>query len=223
MIKSRIIDKLDYTLLTPTASNSDIERFCNETIDYGFKTVFVNPHYIKQAYNYLADHHVKVGAPIGFSLGGMKTAIKVAETKLAIEDGASEIDMLINLGALKSKEYNIVKRDISEVVKASEGCLTKVIIETGLLTGEEKCIATELVKEAGADFVKTATGFNGGGATIEDVKLLRSIVGPQMGVKAAGGIRSLKEAEAMIEAGANRIGTSSAVLIVNGGYSDKTY
>jgi len=223
MNTSGIIEKLDYTLLTPTASNMDIKHFCNETIAYGFKTVFVNPYYIKQAYNYLADHHVKVGAPIGFSLGGMKTAIKVAEAKSAIKDGASEIDMLINLGALKSKDYKVVKQDISEVVKASEGCITKVIIETGLLTGEEKCVATELVKEAGADFVKTATGFNGGGATVEDVKLLRSIVGPEMGVKAAGGIRSLKDVKAMIEAGANRIGTSSAVLIVDGGYSEKEY
>ncbi|GEN57436.1 2-deoxyribose-5-phosphate aldolase [Halolactibacillus alkaliphilus] len=223
MNKSEFIDKLDYTLLTPTASNSDIAKFCNETIEYGFKTVFVNPYYIKQAYNSLADYQVKVGAPIGFSLGGMRTEIKVAETKLAIADGASEIDMLINLGALKSKDYQIVKHDISEVVKASEGLLTKVIIETGLLTEEEKRVATELVKEAGADFVKTSTGFNGGGATAEDVKLLRSIVGPEMGVKAAGGVRSKKDVEAMIEAGANRIGTSSAVLIINGGYSDKKY
>lgn len=220
---SNITKIIDYTLLNPVATKTDIATFCDETITYGFQTVFVNPYYISYVYDRLHEHQVKVGAPIGFSLGGALTQIKVEETKAAINDGATEIDMLINLGALKSKEYDVVQHDISEVVKAANGHTTKVIIETALLTDEEKRIASELIVAAGADFVKTATGFNGGGATVADVKLLRSVVGPDFGVKAAGGIRTLADAEAIIAAGADRIGTSGAIAIVTGGQSDRSY
>lgn len=222
-MKQKIVDMIDYTLLNPTASKADIAMFCQETIDHGFNTVFVNPYYVEHAVQLLSPHNIKVGVPIGFSLGGATTHTKVVETKEAIQNGAKEIDMLINLGALKSKEYDIVKNDIAEVVKASEGLTTKVIIETALLTQEEKITACNLIVEAGADFVKTATGFNGGGATVEDVKLLRSVVGKDFGVKAAGGIRTFDDAIRIIEAGANRIGTSGAIAIIKGETSTASY
>ncbi|RYG72189.1 deoxyribose-phosphate aldolase [Lentibacillus lipolyticus] len=223
MEKQHLIDIIDYTLLKPTVSKAEIKDFCQETIDYGFKTVFVNPYYVPYAYELLSPHGIKVGVPIGFSLGGATTQTKVAETKEAIQNGAVEIDMLMNLGALKSQEYDVVKHDIAEVVKASDGLTTKVIIENGLLTKEEKVTAAKLTVEAGADYVKTATGFNGGGATVEDVKLLRSVVGDHAGVKAAGGIRTYDDAIAIVEAGADRIGASGAVAIVSGGTSHAAY
>ncbi|GGN59023.1 MULTISPECIES: deoxyribose-phosphate aldolase [Oceanobacillus] len=214
---------IDYTLLDPTATKEDIKKFCEETIEHGFKTVFVNPYYISYAHSLLSPHGIKVGAPIGFSLGGATTHVKVEETKEAIENGAEEIDMLINLGALKSGEYDVVKKDIVEVVKVSKGLTTKVIIETALLTDDEKVIATELIKEAGADFVKTATGFNGGGATVEDVKFLRKVAGNNIGVKAAGGVKTYEDAMNIIAAGATRLGASSAVAIINGENSKVNY
>lgn len=223
MMKQKIVDMIDYTLLKPTASKEDILSFCQETIEYGFNTVFVNPYYVKYAVEQLSPHQIKVGVPIGFSLGGATTKTKVVETKEAIQNGAKEIDMLINLGALKSKEFDVVKNDIEEVVKASEGLTTKVIIETALLTKEEKIAACHMIMEAGADYVKTATGFNGGGATVEDVQLLRSIVGPDFGVKAAGGVRTFEDAIRIVEAGANRIGTSGAIAIITGQVSDSSY
>ena len=223
MTKQQLIDMIDYTILTPTATKDDITKFCNETIEHGFKTVFVNPYYVLHAVELLSPHNIKVGVPIGFSLGGATTNTKVAETKEAIQNGATEIDMLINLGALKSKEFDVVKNDIAQVVKASNGLTTKVIIETALLTNEEKVIACNLIMEAGADFVKTATGFNGGGATVEDVQLLRSVVGKDFGVKAAGGVRTYEDAVAIIEAGANRIGTSGAIAIISGQTSTASY
>lgn len=223
MNKKDLVSMIDYTLLKPTVTKNDIMIFCNETIEHGFQTVFVNPYYVAYTYNLLIDHDVKVGAPIGFSLGGATTHSKVEETKDAIKHGASEIDMLINLGALKSGEYDVVKQDIAEMVKASEGLTTKVIIETALLTEVEKVTACKLLVEAGANFVKTATGFNGGGATVEDVKLLRSVVGDNVGVKAAGGIRTFADAAAIVDAGANRIGASGAVAITSGKTSDEVY
>ncbi|MFZ3576993.1 deoxyribose-phosphate aldolase [Virgibacillus sp. DJP39] len=223
MEKQDLIEMIDYTLLNPTASKEDIKTFCNETIEHGFKAVFVNPYYVAYANHILGDHDVKVGVPIGFSLGGATTHVKVEETKEAIKNGAREIDMLINLGAMKSKEYDVVQSDIAEVVKASEGLTTKVIIETALLTREEKIKACHLIMEAGADFVKTATGFNGGGATVEDVQLLRSIVGKDYGVKAAGGVRTFEDAVRIVEAGANRIGTSGALAIMSGQISNEVY
>ncbi len=216
MNQEALIEMIDYTLLNPIATKEHIQIFCQETITHGFKTVFVNPYYVSFANQLLKDHNIKVGVPIGFSLGGATTKVKVAETVDAIDNGAREIDMLINLGALKSKEYNVVKYDITEVVKASQGLVTKVIIETALLTQEEKKIACSLIREAGADFVKTATGFNGGGATVEDVELLRSVVGKDFGVKAAGGIRTYDDAIKIVKAGANRIGTSNAIAIITG-------
>lgn len=223
MTTQQIIDMIDYTLLTPTATKDDITAFCNETIEHGFNTVFVNPYYVKHAVELLSPHNIKVGVPIGFSLGGATTHTKVTETKEAIQNGATEIDMLINLGALKSKEFDVVRDDIAAVVKASEGLTTKVIIETALLTNEEKIIACKLIMEAGADFVKTATGFNGGGATVEDVQLLRSVVGKDFGVKAAGGVRTYEDAVNIIKAGANRIGTSGAIAIISGQTSTASY
>jgi deoxyribose-phosphate aldolase len=216
MNNDNLINIIDYTLLNPIATRANIADFCRETLQYGFKTVFVNPYYILYTHDLLKEQDITVGVPIGFSLGGATTKIKVAETVDAINNGAREIDMLINLGALKSKEYQIVKYDIQEVVKAAQGFITKVIIETSLLTKAEKIIACNLIMEAKADFVKTATGFNGGGATVEDVALLRSIVGNDFGVKAAGGIKSYADAVNMVKAGASRIGTSNAVKIVTG-------
>lgn len=223
MEKQTLIDMIDYTLLNPTTTKAEIDKFCEETMEHGFKTVFVNPHYVSHAYSLLSPHGIKVGVPIGFSLGGATTHVKVEETKEAIENGAEEIDMLINLGALKSGEYKLVKEDIAAVVKAANGLTTKVIIETGLLTDEEKVKATELIIEAGADFVKTATGFNGGGATVKDVKLLKSVAGEKIGVKAAGGVKTYADAVKIIEAGASRIGASGAIAIVTGGTSAASY
>lgn len=223
MDKQELISMIDYTLLKPTASKTDIKAFCEETIEYGFKTVFVNPYYVSYAHSLLSPHNIKVGVPIGFSLGGATTHVKVEETKEAIKNGATEIDMLVSLGALKSGEYNVVKSGIAEVVKAANGLTTKVIIETALLTDEEKVKATELIMEAGADFVKTATGFNGGGATVEDVKLLRSAARDKIGVKAAGGIKTYEDAVKIVEAGATRIGASGAVAMINGEVSGASY
>lgn len=223
MNRQDIIDMLDYTLLKPTASRADIAAFCEETIAYGFKTVFVNPYWVSYACTLFEGKGVTVGVPIGFSLGGATTKTKVVETIEAIDNGAKEIDMLINLGALKSHEYDVVKRDIAAVVEASDGLLTKVIIETALLTDEEKVVACKLIMEAGADYVKTATGFNGGGATIPDVKLLKSVVGDRIKIKAAGGVRTWQDVLAMVEAGASRIGTSGAVKLVAGCKSDEGY
>jgi len=216
MNQEAVLAVLDSTLLKPTASRTDITIFCEETIQYGFKTVFVNPYGIPYAVKLLSPHGIKVGAPIGFSLGGATTHTKIAETAEAIENGAVEIDMLINLGALKSREYNVVKQDITAVVHTARGNLTKVIIETALLSQEEKVAACKIIMEAGADYVKTATGFNGGGATIEDIKLLKSVTGNSIKIKAAGGIRSWQDACAMLDAGASRLGTSNAVKIITG-------
>lgn len=223
MDQQELIPIIDYTLLKPTASKADLKKFCDETIAYGFRTVFVNPWYVPYACSLLSPYGVKVGVPIGFSLGGATTHVKVEETREAIKNGAQEIDMLINLGALKSGEYHVVKEDIEEVVKASKGLTTKVIIETGLLTDKEKVTATRLIIEAGADFVKTATGFNGGGATVEDIRLLRSIAGNKIRVKAAGGIKTYEDAIKMVQAGADRIGASGALVIINGRVSDGNY
>lgn len=217
MNKQELIERIDYTNLTPTASKKDIEIFCNEAIEYGFKTVFVNPYYISYAYSLLSPHNIKVGVPIGFSLGGATTHVKIEETKEAINNGAEEIDMLVNLGALKSGEYDIVRNDIAAVVQAAQGLTTKVIIETALLTRDEKIKVTEAIIEAGGDFVKTATGFNGGGATVEDVKLLHSVAKDKIEVKAAGGIKTYQDAKNIIAAGASRIGASGAIEIINEG------
>ncbi|AIU69222.1 deoxyribose-phosphate aldolase [Thermococcus eurythermalis] len=211
---------IDHTNLKPYATKEDIIKLCDEAIQYGFYAVCVNPYRVKLAKDYLSGKgaDVRVASVIGFPLGATPTEVKVFEAKKALDDGADELDMVINIGALKDGDYEYVKRDIEEVVKVAheKGAKVKVIIETCYLTDEEKVKACELAKEAGADFVKTSTGFGSGGATVEDVRLMRKVVGPEMGVKASGGIRTYEQAVAMIEAGANRIGTSSGVKIVEG-------
>ncbi|WP_048151721.1 deoxyribose-phosphate aldolase [Palaeococcus ferrophilus] len=209
---------IDHTNLKPYASREDIIRLCEEAREYNFYAVCVNPYRVKLAKQQLEGSDVKVASVIGFPLGATPTEVKVFEAKRALDDGADELDMVINIGALKDKDYEYVKKDIAEVVKVAHerGALVKVIIETCYLSEDEKVKACELAKEAGADFVKTSTGFGTGGATIEDVRLMRKTVGPDMGVKAAGGIRTYEQAKAMIEAGATRIGTSSGVKIVGG-------
>ena len=215
-----IAEYIDHTNLKPYATKEDIIRLCDEAIKYKFYAVCVNPYRVKLAREYLQEKRakVKVASVIGFPLGATPTEVKVFEAKKALEDGADELDMVINIGALKDRDYDYVRRDIEEVVKVAHerGAKVKVIIETCYLTDEEKIKACELAREAGADFVKTPTGFGTGGATVEDVRLMRKVVGEEMGVKAAGGIRTYEQALAMIEAGANRIGTSSGVKIVEG-------
>lgn len=209
-----ILGIIDHTVLKPDTSNSMIENLCKEALEYDFAAVCVNPYFVKLAKELLQDSNVKVATVIGFPLGANTKEVKAYETIDAIKNGADEIDMVINIGALKNKDYNLVKEDIEAVVEAAKGkAIVKVIIETCLLTEEEKKKACELSLEAGADFVKTSTGFSTGGATIEDVKLMKSIVGDKMGIKASGGIRDLETARKMIEAGATRLGTSSGVKI----------
>ncbi|MDY0405529.1 deoxyribose-phosphate aldolase [Virgibacillus sp. 179-BFC.A HS] len=206
---------IDHTLLKPETDKKQIEKLVEEAKEFGFASVCVNPHWVSYCHSELKDTNVKVCTVIGFPLGATSTASKTFEAKQAIEDGANEIDMVINIGELKSGNLDFVKKDIMAVVQAAgKNALTKVIIETSLLDEKEKVNACLLAKEAGADFVKTSTGFSGGGATVDDVRLMRETVGPDMGVKASGGVRDLKTAKAMIEAGATRIGASAGVTIV---------
>ncbi|MCK4313246.1 deoxyribose-phosphate aldolase, partial [Candidatus Bathyarchaeota archaeon] len=201
-------------------TESDIEKLCREAVEYGFGCVCVNLVYVKVAARLLKESKVKVCSTIGFPFGVTLMEIKALEAVKAVENGAEELDMVINLGALKSGDYEFVKRDIGAVVcvkRLSEEIIVKVIIETACLTNEEKIIACRLVKEADADFVKTSTGFFGKGAVVEDVRLMRQTVGDDFGVKAAGGIRTYADAMFMIKAGANRIGTSTAVAMIEGG------
>jgi len=210
---------IDSTLVKAVATKSEIEKLCHEAIQYGFRCAVVNPVYVKFAAKLLEGSNVKVCSTVGFPFGVSLSEIKALEAVKAVEDGAEELDMVISLSALKSGNYDTVKRDVAAVVdvkRLSKEIIVKVIIETAYLTRDEKIIACKLVKEAGADFVKTSTGLFGGGATVEDVRLMRQTVGKNMGVKAAGGIRTYTDAVAMIEAGANRIGTSKAVAIIEG-------
>jgi len=207
---------IDHTLLKPDATDDQIAQLCFEARKYGFASVCINPTHVRLCADLLRGSSVKVCTVIGFPLGATPPEVKAFETKTAIEQGATEIDMVINIGALKSKDMEHVARDIRSVVQVAHasGALVKVIIEAVLLTKEEKVTACLLAKEAGADFVKTSTGFSTGGATVEDVALMRSVVGPEMGVKAAGGVRTLDDAEKMVKAGATRIGASAGVKIV---------
>lgn len=205
---------IDHTLLKPDATEEQIKKLCEEAKKFGFASVCVNPYWIKDCKHILKGTKVNVCTVVGFPLGAVTTATKVFETTQAIEQGADEIDMVINIGLLKARDYERVKEDIKQVVNAASGRLVKVIIETCLLSDEEKVKACQLAVEAGAAFVKTSTGFSTGGATVEDVTLMRKTVGEQVGVKASGGIRSLADMLKMIEAGANRIGTSSGVKII---------
>ena len=203
----------DHTILKADATREAVAKICKEAKEYGFMSVCVNSYYTAFVAQQLKDSDVKVCTVVGFPLGQMSTRAKAAETEVAVADGADEIDMVINVGALKDKEYDVVYNDIKEVKKACGQSLLKVIIETCLLTDEEKVKACELAKEAGAEFVKTSTGFSTGGATAGDVALMRKTVGASMGVKASGGIRDKETAEKMVEAGASRLGTSATVAI----------
>ncbi|MCB7068890.1 deoxyribose-phosphate aldolase [Caldifermentibacillus hisashii] len=206
---------IDHTLLKADATKSQIETLCNEAKEYGFFSVCVNPTWVSFAANILEGSDVKVCTVIGFPLGATTSETKAFETVNAIHNGAKEVDMVINIGALKSGDLDAVKNDIEAVVNAAKGqALVKVIIETSLLTDDEKKTACRLAVEAGADYVKTSTGFSTGGATAGDIQLMRETVGPEIGVKASGGVRTAADAKAMIEAGASRIGASSGVAIV---------
>lgn len=215
--KEQLAKLIDHTILKPTATKTDIRRLCDEAKKYGFWSVCVNPTYVSLATTILKKTPVKVCSVTGFPLGANTSEVKALEAEKAIIDGASEIDMVLNIGALKSHEDELVMRDIREVVgraKSQRETVVKVIIECGLLTEDEKIFACKLVKESGADFVKTSTGFNAPGANVHDVKLIRNVVGSDLGIKASGGIRTYRDAIKLIEAGANRIGTSSGVAII---------
>ena len=208
---------IDHTILKADAKEEDVLRIIEEAKKYEFFSVCINPCWVALAKEHLAGTSVDVCTVIGFPLGANTSEVKAYEATDAINNGATEVDMVINVGALKSKQYKKVLKDIQAVVEAAKGkALVKVIIETALLTDEEKIKVCELAKESGADFVKTSTGFSTGGATVADVKLMRETVGPDMGVKASGGIHNEAEAKAMIDAGATRIGTSAGVAIMEG-------
>ncbi len=214
---------IDHTLLKPDATSDKIAQLCFEARKYHFATVCVNPTHVKLCADLLRDSDVKVCTVIGFPLGATSTEVKVFETRNALDNGATEIDMVINIGALKAGESELVARDIRGVVETGHaaGALVKVIIETALLTDEEKVIACLLAKEAGADYVKTSTGFSGGGATVHDIELMRKTVGPNIGVKASGGIHTHEDAEALVAAGATRIGASAGVKIIQAGAAEQ--
>jgi deoxyribose-phosphate aldolase len=209
---------IDHTLLKPEATPDQIATLCQEAKTYAFASVCVNPTQVKLCATLLKGSAVKVCSVVGFPLGATLTSVKAFETLAAIADGAGEIDMVINVGALKSGDKSLVEEDIRQVVQAAHnaGALVKVIIEACLLTDEEKVSACRLAKKAGADFVKTSTGFSTGGATLDDVALMRRTVGPEMGIKAAGGIRTRADAEAMVKAGATRLGASAGIKIIQG-------
>jgi deoxyribose-phosphate aldolase len=215
-VRPEVAHLIDHTLLKPEATVQQIAQLCHEALLYNFASVCLNPTHVKLAAQLLKNSDVKVCTVIGFPLGATSTPAKVFETEQALNDGATEIDMVINIGALKGGDDALVEQDIAGVVHAAHrrGALCKVIIETALLTDEEKVRACRLAKQAGADFVKTSTGFSSGGATIEDVALMRRTVGPGLGVKASGGIRNLADAQNMIAAGATRLGASAGVKIV---------
>ena len=214
---------IDHTLLKPDASQEQIETLIEEAKKYDFASVCVNPTWVNFAAQALKATDVKVCTVIGFPLGANTPELKAFETSDAIQNGANEVDMVINIGALKSRNFDLVERDIRAVVEAAKGTLVKVIIETCLLTDDEKVKACQIAQKAGADFVKTSTGFSTGGATVEDVALMGKTVGPDMGVKASGGARSYEDALAFIEAGATRIGASSGVAIMEGDVADGDY
>ncbi len=216
MTESQLSRLIDHTLLRPEASSADILKVCAEARQFGFASVCVNPYWVPLAARELAGSVVKVCTVAGFPLGANSTATKVAETEDAVRAGAHEIDMVLNIGELRGGNHDAVEADIAAVVAAAHrgGAIVKVILETALLNDEQKAIACALARRAGAEFVKTSTGFSTHGATVPDVALMRKAVGPEMGVKASGGIRTLEDLERMVAAGATRIGASSSVKIV---------
>jgi deoxyribose-phosphate aldolase len=224
MATTNIAAMIDHTLLKPEATRQQIESLCQEAKEYKFASVCVNPTWVGTAKELLQGSGVMVCTVIGFPLGATTSETKAFEAKNAIENGAEEVDMVINIGALKDHNDELVEKDIRAVVEAAKGkAHTKVIIETSLLTNEEKIRACELAVKAGADFVKTSTGFSTGGATAEDIALMRKTVGPDLGVKASGGVRSTEDVQKMIEAGATRIGASSSIAIVKGQTATSDY
>jgi deoxyribose-phosphate aldolase len=215
-IAAGVAKLIDHTLLKPDASQDQIAQLCYEARTYGFAAVCVNPSYVELCSQLLKGSPVHVCTVVGFPLGATPPEVKTYEAQQSIDDGATEVDMVINVGALKSKDYALVERDIASVARTCHagGAILKVIIEAALLTDEEKVIACQLAKAAGAEFVKTSTGFGPGGATTHDVALMRRAVGPEMGIKAAGGIKSYEDTQAMVSAGATRIGASAGVKIL---------
>ncbi|WP_027340791.1 deoxyribose-phosphate aldolase [Halonatronum saccharophilum] len=217
MDKNKIANMIDHTVLKADTLKEDVILKCQEAKEYNFASVCINPTFVSLVNKELEGTPVKVCTVIGFPLGNNTAETKAFETKNAIKKGADEVDMVINIGAVKSEAWDVVREDISAVVKAAEGkAIVKVIIETCYLTQEEKRKVCKIAKEVGADFVKTSTGFGSGGATVEDITLMREVVGEKLGVKASGGVRSIEDAQAMIEAGATRIGASSGVKIIDG-------
>ena len=210
----------DHTILKADATRKDVKRVCDEAMAYSFCSVCVNSYYVPYVANLLHGSDVKICSVVGFPLGAMSTRAKALEAKIAVMDGADEIDMVINVGALKDRDYSVVLEDIKAVKEACAEHILKVIIETCLLTDDEKVKACELAKEAGADFVKTSTGFSSAGAKVEDVRLMRETVGPDMGVKASGGIHDKEFAKELVDAGANRLGTSATIDIVESAFYD---
>ena len=210
----------DHTILKADATKEDVKKVCEEAMAYSFCSVCVNSYYVPYVAELLHGSDVKICTVVGFPLGAMSTRAKALEAKIAVMDGADEVDMVINIGALKDKDYDVVLEDIKAVKEACGNALLKVIIETCLLTDEEKVKACELSKEANADFVKTSTGFSTAGAKVEDVKLMRETVGKYMGVKASGGIHDKEFANALVEAGASRLGTSATIKIVESAFYD---
>ena len=211
---------IDHTVLKADTTQEKVQQIIDEAIQYDFMSVCINPTWVAYAAQKLADTDVKVCTVIGFPLGANTSVVKAYEASEAIKNGADEVDMVINIGAAKEGNWDLVASDIAAVVSAADGVTTKVIIETSLLTDEEKVQACQAAVKAGADFVKTSTGFSTAGATIDDIKLMRKTVGPDMGVKASGGVRSIADANAMIAAGATRLGTSNGVDIMKGNIAD---
>lgn len=207
---------IDHTILKPEATEADIKNLCDEALDYDFMSVCIQPYWVSKAAAFLTGSDVKVCTVVGFPHGANTAEVKTFEAKQAVQNGAHEVDMVINIGALKEKSYDVVRHEIASIAEAVKGqAILKVIIETALLTDEEKVAACEIAKEAGADFVKTSTGFSTAGATLADIRLMRQTVGPDMGVKASGGVRSYEDAQNFIEAGATRLGASSGKAIVD--------
>ncbi len=212
----QIAGLIDHTLLQPEATRSQVTHLCEEAMRYGFHSVFVNPHFLAHAKSVLHGSHVKAGTPIGFPLGATLSTVKLFEASEALKLGADELDMVLHIGALKAGDRHVVEAEIRSLAGVAHdgGALLKVILETALLDEKEKILGCALAMEAGADYVKTSTGFGPSGATAKDVHLMRGVVGNKLGVKAAGGIRTAAEVDALIEAGASRIGSSSSVEIV---------
>jgi len=215
---------IDYTLLKANATMTDVERMCQESLDYGFATICIHPWFVKRSAELLRGSATGVTTVIGFPFGAEKPEVKAFEAEQAIDDGATEVDMVMNIGEMLSGNLDTVAADIAAVVQAVQGrAVVKVIIETAYLSKEQIALASKIVKDAGADYVKTSTGFAPSGANIEDIKIMRAAVGPDFGIKAAGGVSSYQVALEMIEAGATRLGASAAIAISQGGKSESSY